>query len=158
MDMRLTLGVEHAKDLWPELLPLAEAHYAEIRHHGGTPMSINQALYESLDADDLLRVFTVRRDGVLVGYCVMCIRTEHHSTSSKCAHEDCIYLKPECRGRTGSQFLRWIDEYLASEGIAIVYRNVPTIHNHGPLLQRCGYRPIEVIWVRELQPQLAAVG
>lgn len=138
-------------DLWPELAPLANAHFAELDTDGGHHARLSRATYDELEHRGALRVYTVRDDGQLVGYCSMVVQNYIHALHLVYAHEDAIYITPEARGR-GSEFISWMDDRLAAEGVHQIHREVKNVRDHGPMLRRQGYEPASVTWVKRPSP------
>lgn len=137
--------------LWVELWPLLEAHWQEIGLWRDIPPDPDTGAYESLEQAGMLRVFTVRADGWLVGYAAYVVRTHLHYRTSRQAVQDVIYLKPEHRrGRLGLRLIQHADRELAREGVQAVFQHVKTAHDFGPLLKRIGYQQVENVYARRL--------
>jgi hypothetical protein len=141
-------ALERVSTLWPVLAPLLERHYSELGGTADVPLDIDRGRYEALDASELLRVFTVRVDGELVGYSCHLVYA-HAQTATVRATEEAIYISPPFRG-IGQSFIRWCDTQLSDEGISHSYRTTKSSRNHGELLRRCGYAEQEVVFSRRL--------
>jgi GNAT superfamily N-acetyltransferase len=142
---------ERPADLWAELEPLCERHRQEISKFKEIPLGIDKAAYERMDENGFLRLWTVRLDGAIIGYCACVVKENPHYTSSLQAHEDVLYVAPEYRKTgIGWRFLRHIDESLMAEGVSLVYRHVKFDHDHSPLLARMGYVDVDKIMARKL--------
>ena len=138
-----------------DLAPLSEAHFNEVAAIYGDHVSLSHQTYQALEARDALRIFTLRDNGELTGYCSLVVQNYIHALHLLYAHEDAIYITPPARGR-GSEWIAWQDQQLADEGVHEVHRSVKIDHNHGTLLRRHAYAPREVVWVRRLSaPQKA---
>lgn len=144
-------AVESYADIWREVLPLAERHYAEVTAFPDLALNLMTDTYERLHAAGVLRMFTARIAGELVGYCSMALARSPH-TGEQIAREDGIYVAPEHRGGTGAgvMLIRLSDERLAAEQVKVVHRTIKVAHDHGAVLARQGYAPIETTYARRL--------
>jgi hypothetical protein len=129
---------ERVHGLWPELMPLLEAHWSEVAYHG-YPLRVNRAAYEALEDAGSLRVYTMRVNGELVGYAVY---VKHPSIRHEFvqAHQDGIYVKPEYRG--GAGLAAWATARLRDEGIKWVQWGSP--------FERVGPKLVGRIYAKEL--------
>jgi hypothetical protein len=50
----------------------------------------------------------------------------------------------------GGRFIKWCDEQLRAEGVAVVYHHIKAAHNFGPMLERFGYELVDLIYSRRL--------
>ena len=149
--MSLTCQRELLTDrLWDEAMPLLIAHWKEIAHYPDIPLDPDRDQYLVLEDAGVIRCFTARDDGKLVGYAVFFVRPALHYASSVQAYQDVLYLDPSVRGGTGYRFIRFCDEQLAKSAIQVVYHHVKQRHNFGPLLERLGYELVDLIFARRL--------
>jgi GNAT superfamily N-acetyltransferase len=127
-------------------------HWQEISHFQDIPVEVNWPFYEQAEALDKLRTFTVRVEGELAGYAVYMVNRNPHYMSSLQSVQDVLYLAPEFRGGTrGYRLIKAADEALADEGVQCVYQHQKIAHPAlGRLLQKLGYEPVEIIWVKRL--------
>lgn len=147
----VTLQAERIHDLWTEMMPILERHRAEVAHYKDIPLGVDRARYEILQDAGMLWVFTMREGGTLIGYNVFVVAPNLHYTTALAAIEDVLYLDPSRRALgLGRKMLQWIDEHLAKRGCTYVARHVKLAHDHGALLKRAGYEPVETIWQRRL--------
>jgi GNAT superfamily N-acetyltransferase len=135
--------------LWDELYPLFELHYKEIAHHKDIPLSPEKDLYFRAEEAGMLRVYTARDNGEAIGYAWFFVKTNPHYSTSLQAQQDIIFIHPERRG-FGAKFIAWCDEQLAAEKVQAVYHHVKQAHNFGPLLERMGYKLVDLIYTRRL--------
>lgn len=132
------------------MAPLLKRHWAEVGHYPDIPLEVDAGVYLGAEANGQLRIFTARDGGRLVGYAAYFVRPNPHYASSVQAVEDVIFVAPECRGSTGARLIRFADDALRAEGVQAVYHHVKLAHNWGPLLERMGYEPIDVIYGKRL--------
>lgn len=147
----LTFQTESLNQARPEGEPLLRRHWQEIAHYQDIVYEPRWDMYQMLEGAGALRIFTARLDGQLIGYSVYAIAPNMHYASSLEASEDVLYLAPEHRkGRVGLKLIRFSDEQLKAAGVQLVKRHVKFAHDHGPILQRMGYEPIDQIYGKRL--------
>ena len=137
-----------------EIDSLAAQHYAEVAHHPEIPPGCDYERYRHAEALGFLRIYTVRVNAMLVGYCIMTVGFSLHYKSSYQARQDTLFVHPDYRqGLTGYRFLKWVEAQLAAEGVEIVYQHNKVLEGGrldlGPLWERLGYKLIyRVYWKR----------
>lgn len=120
----LTFQRERPHELLDEARPLFEAHYKEIAHYQDIALDINEAAYCELEEAGLLRCFTARYNGDLVGYCVFIVRPNLRYSQSLQASQDILYLDKSRRGALyGKRLLDFCHERLRAEGVQVVYQH-----------------------------------
>lgn len=147
-------------ELVGEIKPLLEMHWESIAHYKDIPLDPDFGMYDAIQAAGALRIFTARVErnvdttqgsGRLIGYCVFFVRPNGHYRSSIQASQDILFLHPEFRGGfVGYRFIEWCDDQLREEGVQVVYQHVKQAHNFGPLLERMGYRLVDLIYGKRL--------
>lgn len=141
---------EQACDVFDEMLPLLEKHYLEIAHFRDIAFEPDKEQYLKIDELGLSRVFTARNvEGKLIGYAVYFVRSNMHYKSSLQAVQDVIYIDRAHRG-FGAEFIHWCDVQLNLEGVQAVYHHVKVAHNWGPMLERLGYKMVDLIYTKRL--------
>lgn len=147
----VVVAVEPVDRIWYELMPLLERHWAEIAHYKDIPLDINQRKYNGLHVLGVLRVFTARLFGDIVGYAAYIVDHNLHYQGSLQALQDVVFLAPEHRRNgVGRLLLETADAHLRAEGVQVVYHHVKHTHDFGPLLVSMGYTSIETIYGRRL--------
>lgn len=146
--------------LHDEMRPLLDAHWQEISHYLDIPLDPDPSVYEAVQANGALRVYTVRDErGVdvnqnhsrLIGYAIFFVRHNAHYKSSLQASQDILFLHPDFRGGfVGYRFIEWCDDQLREEGVQVVYHHVKQKHNFGPMLEHMNYELIDLIYGRRL--------
>lgn len=146
----LTFQVEAYVDVVEEAKPLLARHSAEITPT--LPFSPRWADYEALAASGLLRIYTARLDGALIGYSVFSVLPVMNSGAVIEATEHTLFVAPEHRkGRVGIGLIKFGDEQLSTQGVDVVMRCVHVDHDFGPLLVgHMGYSPVYKIYGRRL--------
>lgn len=136
-------------DLFDEMLPLLLKHYKEIAHFQDIPLDPDYDTYIKMEEIDLVRCYTARDNGELVGYAVYFVKANIKYRSSKQATQDVLYIDPNKRG-FGHRFILWCDRQLKEEGVQVVYHHTKLEHNFGPMLERQGYQLIDLIFGKRL--------
>jgi hypothetical protein len=136
--------------LWLEAMPLLHAHWREIAHYPDILLDVDVDGYMRCDEMGMVRCFTAREDGALVGYALFFVRPNLHYQASVQAVQDVLYLAPRARGGAGRRFIAWCDEQLAKQAIQVVYHHTKAVHNFGPMLERMGYELVDLIYAKRL--------
>jgi GNAT superfamily N-acetyltransferase len=102
----------------------------------------------------MLRCYTARVAGALVGYGVFTVAHNLHYRGSIQAKQDVLFVLPEYRkSRIGYQLIKFCDERLRADGCQVVYQHVKTAHDFGPLLKRMRYEAVETIYAKRLDKE-----
>lgn len=103
--------------LLAELHPLHARHWQETEaYRHGIPLAPQYERLQALNKQGRYVVFTVRRDGELVGDCSVHLYTSAH-TSTLAAKEDTLFIAPEHRlGRLAFRFTKYVIKRLAEIG------------------------------------------
>lgn len=137
-----------------EMLPLVYRHNDEIPYGvtAADPLDIDVDLYKRLCELGLVRLFTVRDAGHLVGYAMFHLGTSLHRKYLKQAHEGGLYVHPEFRrGTTAIKFLAYISAELKKEEFDMVLYNSPAANpKFGELLHLLGYSKVDEVYARRL--------
>lgn len=136
--------------LFEELAPLFQKHYDEIAHFKDIELDPDWEQYERIEQAGALRVYIARGpEGDIVGYAVYFLRHNFHYKNSYQALQDILFIDPSKRG-FGAKFILWCDKQLKEEGVQVAYHHVKQAHNFGPMLERIGYRLVDLIYARRL--------
>lgn len=148
----VTYQRETVSELWDELTPLLAKHYQEIAHFPDIPLSPDKLFYEQAEAAGMLRAYTVRVNGRLVGYANFFLRPNPKYSTSRQAVADNVFLDPaHRRGRLGLGLLTFAHDELAAEGAEVIMHHVKIAHPAlGKLLEHLGYAPIDIIYARRV--------
>jgi GNAT superfamily N-acetyltransferase len=144
---------ETIEDVVGEIQPLLERHWHEVAHYPDIPLIPNWPAYDQLQANDLLRIYTGRDYGRLIGYSIFTVHKGVHYSTSLEADEDLLFVLPEHRkGRFGLQLMQYAESQLAAEGVQLLKRRTKVAErlNFGTVLERMGYEPIDVIYGKRL--------
>ena len=134
-----------------EGLPLFVRHFRDVGHYQDIALAPDRETYIKLEQVGLLRVYTARAAGDLIGYAIFFVKPNIHYRHSLQAQQDVIYIQPESRG-FGADFIAWCDEQLKADGCQVVTHHVkakPEL-NFSPLLEAQGYELIDLIYGKRL--------
>ena len=148
----ITYQRENALTLWDEAMPLCKEHWAEIASFKDIPLAPNMTAYKTLEENGLLRCYTARDDGSLIGYSVFIVNGHIHYQDTLFAIQDVLFIRESARrGRAGLSLIKYCDEQLAGEGVAVVQHHQKNEHPKlGFLLAHLGYSPSETLWTKRL--------
>jgi hypothetical protein len=151
---QLEFGWEAARDVVEELLPLARRHALEV---GQGEIDPNLPWFFAQARAGILRVWTARRDSVLVGYILFLVSQDPWHQSVKIAVADGFWLSPVERfGWNGIQLFRKAEQALQELGVSRVdYSPVVdfcngTGYTADLIFKRLGYRMTERRWSKGL--------
>ncbi len=144
----------YSQALVDEMLPLWREHYEEIASDTYGPLDPNLEAYEMMDKYNVLRIYTIRKEGKLIGYQIATITPHLHSKKHLTSSTDLIYVKPdERKGLLGLQFIRWCGEQLLSDGVRVMYMSVNSDHDFRSLLERAGFKHVDQIYAKKLSEE-----
>jgi GNAT superfamily N-acetyltransferase len=143
----LTFQRERLIDLWDEVLPLLVEHKEEIAHYPDLALDVDYVTYEAQDAGGVMRAYTARLNGALVGYSAFFVRHNLHYKASLQAINDVLFVQAAHRhGRVGLQLIRFCEAELQREGVQVVFQHLKAASTQTcALFDRLGYETIDVI-------------
>jgi GNAT superfamily N-acetyltransferase len=133
---------------------LLHAHYGEIAENKAAigPVDPDLDVYGRLDAAGRLHVLTAREGSRLVGYFVGVTGPNMHYRTVIGGHEDMYWLAPEYRrGMAGARLIIEAERMLRRKGARLATMRVKLAHDHGPLLERLGFRAFERVHLKVLE-------
>ena len=151
VDTRPVFARESGIDVMPEIGHLLEEHYEEVTHHRDIPVGCDYEHYLKLDKAGILRIYTVRVMGELVGYGIYTVGHSKHYKSSYQARQDTLFLSAaHRRGSAGYRFIKWLHEQLRAEGVQIVYDHGKFVKDIQSIFERLGAEPVYYMYGRRL--------
>lgn len=128
-------------------------HWREIAlNQDKVPLEPNWDGYLKLDVGGILRVLTVRANGLLVGYHFVLVFPHLHYASTLSAQTDIFWLDPAYRtGWTGYKLLKLVRDTLKENGVKLHAINIK-LHVEAErgtlavLFKRLGYKSIETVF------------
>lgn len=146
----IEFGQEAVYELWDELIPLLQAHEKEMYVPYGMKVDLDVEQVNFFDEQGLLKVYTVRDMGKLIGYAAFLVTPSLMFRGHKQAVPMGVYLdKAHRNGMVGYRFLHWCDEMLRGNNVSLVYHSVGRV-DFGQVLVRLGYEFCETTYARTL--------
>lgn len=145
-----SFGIENFQSILEELYPLWRQHHNELVGKD-TELKPNIELYINLQKQQRLAVFTARGPaGNLVGYSFFILSEHIHRTQVLKADNDLFFITKRFRkGWLASNFIKFCEKKLFDHGIKQIYMRTKTRASFGPLLDRCGYKQEEVLYIKK---------
>ena len=131
-----------------DIKPLIEKHWELVAlNQGKIKLNPNWGEYARLDAAGVLRVFTAREGGELVGYCVLVVSRSMHYKDHVFANNDVTFVLPDNRaGATGYKLLKYAEDHCAENDISLMNVNTKVHIPFDSLLLGMGFTLIERIY------------
>lgn len=141
----ITYQQEFLSTVKDEVAPLLEADWEEIEHNKELlPLDPDWETYESLEAQGLMQIYTVRDEERLVGYFTVMLFPSLHSKGRILAANDVIYLDAKYRrGLVGYRMFKFVEKCLKEDGHDTFYVTATEENPIDPLMKRLGYKKIE---------------
>jgi len=132
--------------------PLLEKHWEEIALNKDTiKLNPDWDAYADLEDAGILKIFTARLDGKLIGYFVTFVRSHIHYKDHLFAYNDILYLDKDYRkGFTGSKLMKFAEKCLKEDGVTVLVVNTKRHKPFDVLLKWLGYKHIENIYSKVL--------
>jgi hypothetical protein len=136
-------AVERFAEAVEELKPLHAAHWAETeKHRNGIPLQYDYDGFSARDRAGTVLLFTIRKDGELVGHCTQKLFTSAH-TGTLVADEDALFIRSDCRGgRTSYRFIGYMEDCLTQIGVREIRVSAKMVNAADKLLEKCGFKPV----------------
>ena len=131
-----------------EIKPLLEKHWLETEPNQDTiALDPDWKEYALLDSLGILHIFAARKDGQLIGYCVVMISKSIHHKDHVFASTDVIYVKPEYRKTaTGSELIQFAESHCKENGVSLMTLNMKTQFPFDKLMTRMGFNLLERVY------------
>jgi len=137
-------------DLAEEILPVLAEHYEETGLIHAGHLDVNVLFYITAEINGMLRAYVARGPEGIVGYCSMFVVNHPHYQHTVQAMQDALFVNRRFRRLIGPRLIRYVDDCLATEGVAVVHRDSNQRRNIGILLERMGYKVIATSYARRL--------
>lgn len=142
-----TFAKETVLGVADEIEPLLKLHYEEVALNKDVArLDPDWARYVALEERGDLHVFTIRDNGVLIGYAVFFMVWHIHYKLLRVAQNDIVFILPERRhGLLASKFTDYCEEALKKLGAQKITYHIKVALNWSPLLIRKGYEHEEIM-------------
>jgi GNAT superfamily N-acetyltransferase len=144
----MKISHENFTNVKQDIQPLLELHWAETEPNQDTiKLDPDWSEYFRLSEAGVLKIFTARNNGKLVGYCVVMISQSIHHKDHIFAGTDVVYVHPEFRkSSTGSDLIKFAENYCEENGASIMTLNMKTSHPFDNLMLNIGFDLIERVY------------
>jgi len=141
----ITFQVENVKTILTEGLELLVKHWEMIAiNKDKIQLKPNVAAYLELERVGIIKVFTARDNGLLVGYIVFFVQPSLHYMDHIFASNDILFIHPDHRkGSAGIRLIKYAESKLKEQGVSVVMINTKTHAPFDPILNRLGYQNTE---------------
>lgn len=128
-----------------EIKPLLFEHWEEIAvNKDKIKLDPDYDSYLYLAKTGLLKVYTVRDNGKLVGYYSTLVTPHLHYRNNTYAINDLIFLIPEFRGKlVGLKLIKFAEQELKKLGVSVIMLHTKTEHSFSTIAERLGYSCVE---------------
>lgn len=151
----ITVRQEAVRGLVSEVPPLLESFYADIARDQPLPaLEVAYDVYIRMADANLVRGFTARRDGLLVGLLLFFVMPNLHHYQTTWATCDAFWLMPDARRpMVALRMLKLAEASLRDEGVHVMTVAEKVLRPAlGHLLDHLGFRPTEVKYQKVLGP------
>jgi GNAT superfamily N-acetyltransferase len=146
--MPITYQQEPLFKVIPEVSELLSLDWSEV---GRFPLDPDWELYQVLEDNEALKIFTVRSDGKLVGYFSVVISPSLHSKGKFIVANDVIFLHPDHRkGLIGTKLFKFVERCLQDDGFEQLQVTYTERFDISSLLSRLGYIKVETKFEKRL--------
>ncbi len=135
-----------------DILPLIEEHWELVAlNKGAIKLNPDWKQYAQLDASGILKMFTARDDGKLVGYFILLVNSSLHYKDHVFAVCDIIFVTPEARkGATGYKLLKYAENWCKENNVSLLNINTKVHMPFDSLLEKTGFNLIERLYSKYL--------
>lgn len=146
----IEIQLECLANVKEEIKPLLEEHWELVAlNKGKIKLNPNWKEYARLDAAGVLRIFTARDEGQLVGYFVLFISQSVHYQDHLFATNDVIFVLPDKRaGATGYKLVKYAEDYCKDSGVSLMTINTKVHLPFDSLMVGMGFDLIERIYAK----------
>lgn len=128
---------------------ITQDHFDEVFPFKHIKFDLDHEYYQMAEDAGMLRVFTCRDAGKLIGYALFIVKQCSHAKGSIHAYQDAIYIEKSERG-FGRNFIMWMDECLRVDGVELVLHYVKVAHDWSKALEVQGYVKTDVVYAKRL--------
>lgn len=149
----ITFAIELFSNVYGELKPLLEEHYAEISTHKdhGVPLEPMEEVYRARQADGSLMMIIGREDGQIVAYFVCFVAPGLHYRSCLTCTPDIFFVAPEKRtGTMGMRMFRFVEKELKRRGVKRWAVGSKVQHDASALFRYLKFEPVETMYEKWL--------
>ena len=135
-----------------DIIPLLEKHWEEVAlNKEKIKLNPDWDAYANLEDAGVLKIFTSREDGKLVGYFVVFVKSHIHYKDHLFCYNDVIFVDEEYRkGFTSPRLIKFAEKCLKADGVEVMIVNTKRHKPFDSLLVWLGYKHIENLYSKVL--------
>ncbi len=144
----MEFAIERAVFAKKEMQSLLDLHW-ELIALNKDKIKLNPDWKEYIKLNDagIIKLFTARKDGKLVGYFAVSVSQSLHYKDHIYAVNDVIFIHPDYRdGLAGYKLLKYAEKQLTNMGVSLMMINTKTHQPFDKLLERVGFNLIERVY------------
>ena len=148
----ITFQIETLAQVKDDMQPLLKEHWQLVAmYQDKIKLNPDWKEYARLEASGILKIFTARDDGRLVGYFAVLISKSLHYSDHYFAINDVIFVKQDSRANaTGYKLLKYAEDYCKSCGISTLAVNTKVALPFDKLMTSNGYDYAERLYIKYL--------
>ena len=148
---QVLFGTETVNDVLEEIRPLLVAHKDEVAHYHDLELKPDYGKYYAAQQHGLLRIYTARIDGSLIGYVIYLLGFSLHYSDSLQALADVLYLDQRYRrGRLGRNLILYSEDQLRADAVQVVRQHHKLKSALSAFFESLGYESEDMIHVKRL--------
>lgn len=138
--------------VYDEIQDLLDEHWQEIAlNKDFIELKPDWKQYEDAEKAGILKGFTARVEGHLVGYLVVLVQRSMHYSDHTFATNDVLFLHSEHRkGLAGWRLIKFAEKCLTDDGVSMLFVNTKVHKPFDALMERMGYNLIERVYSKRL--------
>ena len=150
--MSITYQQEPLCKVVSEINELLSLDWEEVGRFGDLyPLEPDWELYQVIEDNGSLRVFTARDDKILVGYFTVVSSPSLHSKGKLIASNDVIFLHPNYRkGFVGVKLFKFAEKCIKEDGFQQLQVSYTERFDISPILSMLGYTKVETKFEKRL--------
>ena len=116
--------------LLADVKPLLEEHYEELALYAGEiPLDPDYDFYHAVERTGILRIYTARENGVLIGYAIYFARKHHHYRQHTWAISDIILVQKHHRNfGVATKMFNYLEADMRLAGVDVMHTNTKAMH------------------------------
>lgn len=148
----MEIKLECLSNVKDEIQPLLQKHWELVAlNQGKIKLNPDWKEYARLDAAGVLRIFTARRDGQLIGYFVLLVSRSIHYQDHIFATNDVLFVLPEQRfGSTGYRLVKFVENWCAENNVSLMMVNTKVHVPFDRLMLGMSFNLIERVYSKYL--------
>jgi hypothetical protein len=133
-------------DVLEEMMPLVIEHHEEVDDFKDKiTLNPDYDRYLEIAGQDMLTLYTMRKDSELVGYNMFIVGSHGHYSDTLYAVNDIIYIDPKMRGEEATPtFFKRCEEWLTEYGVDVIMYSMKSDRAAAGLMDHLGYKEFEV--------------